>query len=210
MNVLARTTLAGALASMLAVPVAAQQLEEIVVTATRRAESLQDIPISVATITGEAILEGGFSDMEDLSAFVPNLYMRDGFTGQRIQIRGIGTSTGNEAFEQAVAQFHDGVYYARDNLGQNSFFDLERVEVVRGPQPTFAGQSATAGALNYISRRPGDTLRQHHGLVRQSEERVVLRQVDRNVNHPNSRVALVLLLPAQQSHGPCSRRGRCA
>jgi len=133
------------------------QLEEIVVTATRRTESLQDVPISVTAVTGQAILEGGYSDMEDLSVFVPNLYMRDGFTGQSIRIRGIGTSTANEAFEQAVAQFHDGVYYGRDNLGQNSFFDLERVEVVRGPQPTFAGQSATAGALNYISRRPGDS-----------------------------------------------------
>ena len=156
MNVMSKVTLAGAIGLVLTPTVFAQQLEEIVVTATRRVENLQDVPISVTAVTGEAILRGGFSDMEDLSIFVPNLYMRDQFTGQSIIIRGIGTSTGNEAFEQAVAQFHDGVYYARDNLGQNSFYDLERVEVVRGPQPTFAGQSATAGALNYISRRPGD------------------------------------------------------
>lgn len=157
MKTLRVTTLAGTIAAVLSTGAYAQQLEEIVVTATRREESLQDIPISVTAVTGEAILQGGFSDMEDLSTFIPNLYMRDGFTGQSIRIRGIGTSTGNEAFEQAVAQFHDGVYYARDNLSQNAFFDLERVEVVRGPQPTFAGQSATAGALNYISRRPGDS-----------------------------------------------------
>src|SRR5688572_8713359 len=131
-------------------------LEEIVVTAQRREQSLQDVPISVTAITGEAIEEGGFSDVEDLSIFVPNLFMRDAFTGQSLIVRGIGTSTGNEAFEQAVAAFSDGVYYGRDNLSQGAVFDLERVEVVRGPQPTFAGQSATAGAINVITRKPGD------------------------------------------------------
>jgi iron complex outermembrane receptor protein len=132
-------------------------LEEIVVTAQLREQSLQDVPISVTAITGEAIEEGGFSDVEDLSIFVPNLFMRDAFTGQSLIVRGIGTSTGNEAFEQAVAAFSDGVYYGRDNLSQGAVFDLERVEVVRGPQPTFAGQSATAGAINVITRKPGDT-----------------------------------------------------
>ena len=132
-------------------------LEEIVVTAQRREQSLQDVPISVTAITGEAIEEGGFSDVEDLSIFVPNLFMRDAFTGQSLIVRGIGTSTGNEAFEQAVAAFSDGVYYGRDNLSQGAVFDLERVEVVRGPQPTFAGQSATAGAINVITRKPGES-----------------------------------------------------
>ena len=132
-------------------------LEEILVTAQRREQSLQDVPISVTAITGEAIEEGGFSDVEDLSIFVPNLFMRDAFTGQSLIVRGIGTSTGNEAFEQAVAAFSDGVYYGRDNLSQGAVFDLERVEVVRGPQPTFAGQSATAGAINVITRKPGET-----------------------------------------------------
>ena len=133
-----------------------QGLEEILVTAQRREQSLQDVPISVTALTGEVIAEGGFSDVEDMSFFVPNLFMRDAFTGQAIIVRGIGTSTGNEAFEQAVAAFSDGVYYGRDNLSQGAVFDLERVEVVRGPQPTFAGQSATAGAINVITRRPGD------------------------------------------------------
>jgi outer membrane receptor protein involved in Fe transport len=132
-------------------------LEEILVTAQRREQSLQDVPISVTAITGEAIEEGGFSDVEDLSIFVPNLFMRDAFTGQSLIVRGIGTSTGNEAFEQAVAAFSDGVYYGRDNLSQGAVFDLERVEVVRGPQPTFAGQSATAGAINVITRKPGES-----------------------------------------------------
>jgi outer membrane receptor protein involved in Fe transport len=150
-------TVPGVFAALAASPASAQ-LEEIVVTAQRREQSLQDVPISVTAVTGDAIRRGGFSDMEDLSAFVPNLFMRDTFTGQVLAIRGIGTTAGNEAFESAVAIFHDDIYYGRDNLGQNSFFDLERVEVLRGPQPLFFGQSATAGAMNVTSRAPGDSL----------------------------------------------------
>jgi outer membrane receptor protein involved in Fe transport len=135
-----------------------QGLEEIVVTATRRAESLQDVPIAVTVVSGELIQEGGFADIEDLSAFLPNITIQDGFQGQTLLIRGIGTDTRNEAFEQAVAQFSDGVYYGRDNLVLGGLFDLERIEVVRGPQPVFAGQSATAGAINSHSRKPGDSL----------------------------------------------------
>lgn len=157
MKKLIQPLLAIGLAAVVAAPVAfAQQLEEIIVTATKRERNLQDVPISVTVVTGEAILQGGFSDIEDLSKFIPNLRIQDGFTGQAMTIRGVGSPSGNEAFEQAVAQFHDGVYYGRDTLNQNLFFDMERVEVVRGPQPTFAGQSATAGAINYISRKPGD------------------------------------------------------
>ena len=151
-----RTALVSAVC-LAAPPMAAfGQLEEILVTAQRRVESLQDVPISVTAVTGDDILRGGFSDVEDLSTFVPNLFMQDTFTGQVLAIRGIGTTAGNEAFESAVAIFHDDVYYGRDNLGQNATFDLERVEVLRGPQPIFFGQSATAGALNVTSRTPGD------------------------------------------------------
>ena len=132
-------------------------LEEIIVTAQKREQNLQDVPISILAIQGIEIEAGGFSDMEDMSIFTPNLFMSDSLTGQNLVMRGIGTTVANDAFEQAVAQFHDGVYYGRDNMGQNSFFDLDRVEVVRGPSPVFAGQSATAGALSYISRRPDQT-----------------------------------------------------
>lgn len=133
-------------------------LEEIVVTATRREENLQDVPIAVTVVTGEVIEEGGFADLEDLSSFLPNITINDGFQGQAITVRGVGTDPRNEAFEQAVAQFSDGVYYGRDNLVLGGLFDLERVEVVRGPQPVFAGQSATAGAISSYSRKPGSSL----------------------------------------------------
>ena len=155
MNKYFKTILSLALASAVAVPLNAQDLEEIIVTAQKREQNLQDVPISILAISGEDIQAGGFENMEDLATFVPNLFMSDDLTGQNLFMRGIGSTVANEAFEQAVAQFHDGVYYGRDNLSQNGFFDLERVEVLRGPQPVFAGQSATAGALAYHSRRPG-------------------------------------------------------
>lgn len=156
MKTVARLGAAGLICWIAVEPLLAQELEEIIVTATRREQSLQDIPISVTVATGEFIQQGGFADIEDLSEFLPNLTISDGFQGQTLLIRGIGTDTRNEAFEQAVAQFADGVYYGRDNLVLGGLFDLERVEVVRGPQPVFAGQSATAGAISSISRKPGD------------------------------------------------------
>jgi outer membrane receptor protein involved in Fe transport len=160
MRAFARSTFVSALWCVVAtpVPVFAQglALEEIIVTATRREESLQDVPISVTVMSGAFIQEGGFSDMEDMTAFLPNLTISDGFQGQSMSIRGVGTDTRNEAFEEAVAQFSDGVYYGRDSLVLGGLFDLERIEVVRGPQPVFAGQSATAGAINSVTRRPGD------------------------------------------------------
>ena len=153
MNKCCKTTLGLALAGVLTLPIVAQEaqeIEEIIVTAQKREQKLQDVPLSILAITGEDIQVGGYENMEDLATFVPNLFMSDALTGQNLFLRGIGSTVANEAFEQAVAQFHDGVYYGRDNLSQNGFFDLERVEVVRGPQPVFAGQSATAGALSYI------------------------------------------------------------
>ena len=158
------------LVSLVSFPINSQQLEEVLVTAQKREQDLQDVPISILAISGVDIEAGGFSDMEDMSVFVPSLFMSDSLTGQNLVIRGVGTTVANEAFEQAVAQFHDGVYYGRDNLGQNSFFDLERVEVVRGPSPVFAGQSATAGALSYISRRPGDSWEGRASLALGSDE----------------------------------------
>ena len=87
--------LAAAIAAVLlphAQAMAQTGLEEIVVTAQRREQSLQDVAVSVSAITGEAFQEAGFSNIEDMSSFVPNLFMSDGFTGQNIRIRGIGAS----------------------------------------------------------------------------------------------------------------------
>jgi iron complex outermembrane recepter protein len=133
----------------------AEGLQEIVVTAQKREENLQDVPISITALTGEAVQEHGFIDIQELGKFVPNFFTRNNLTGQQIIMRGVGTGVDNEGFEQAVAQFVDGVYYGRATLDQNEVFDVDRVEAVRGPQPIFAGQSATAGVISVINRLPG-------------------------------------------------------
>ncbi len=131
------------------------QLQEVIVTAQKREQNLQDLPVSIAAVSGDLIENEGFTDIQELAKFVPNVFMRNNLTGQQMLIRGIGTGVDNEGFEQAVSQFVDGVYIGRATLDQNEVFDVDHVEVVRGPQPTFAGQSSTGGAVSTINKRPG-------------------------------------------------------
>lgn len=133
----------------------AQVLEEIVVTAQKRVQSLQDVPISVTAISGAKIQRDGIQRLDDLSIYVPNLTVREGFAGETIAIRGFGSNQ-NPSFEQAVSTFIDGVYFGRGKQSLASFLDLERVEVLRGPQSTFFGNNAIAGALNLTTKKPGD------------------------------------------------------
>nr|WP_246448104.1 TonB-dependent receptor [Novosphingobium flavum] len=133
------------------------QLADIVVTATRRVERLQDVPVSVAAVGGDALQSSGSAKVQDLSSFVPSLRFAETATGQMVNIRGVGSGSGNAAFEQSVATFVDGIYYSRSVLTKSVFLDTDRVEVVRGPQPLFAGQNAIAGAINIINRKPGNT-----------------------------------------------------
>jgi outer membrane receptor protein involved in Fe transport len=144
---------------LLSIPAFADEstLAEIVVTAQKREQNLQDVPISVTVLSGVALQDYVVVSNVDLSLHVPNIFFKDNLTGQMLTIRGIGSGVDNAGFEQAVAQFVDGVYYGRATLDQNQVFDVDRVEVVRGPQPIFAGQSATAGAISTYDRKPGDT-----------------------------------------------------
>ena len=156
---------ASVLASLALSPAAFAQapLEEIIVTATKREESLQEIPISIVAQTGEQLNELNLVNPVDMSTFVPNLTMQDTVIGIATVMRGVGTTGGNPAFEPSVASFIDGAYLGRDRTTTTAFLDLDRIEIVRGPQPLFAGQNAVAGALNLVSRRPGDSL---NGYVR--------------------------------------------
>ena len=141
--------------ALVAVPVAAAELEEVLVTAQIRAESLQDVPISVIAVAGDRVQDMGIGRLEDLSTYVPNMTIREGFAGEILSIRGFGSNQ-NPSFEQAVSTFIDGVYFGRAKQSLASLLDLERVEVLRGPQSTFFGNSAIAGALNLTTVRPGN------------------------------------------------------
>lgn len=137
----------------------AQQLmlEEIVVTAQKREQSIQDVPISVSAVSGDKIDDAGIGNLADLSAYVPNLNISDGGETTNIFMRGLGSGV-NFGFEQSVGMYIDGVYYGRDRQYRSPFLDLERVEVLRGPQGTLFGKNTIAGAINITTAKPTQEL----------------------------------------------------
>ncbi len=130
-----------------------EQLEEIIVTATKRAERLQDIPISMTTISGNKIQSAGIERIEDLSVYVPNFTLAETGISTNIYIRGIGSGI-NQGFEQSVGMYVDGIYFGRAQLTRAPFLDLERVEVLRGPQSIVLGKNSVAGAINVTTAKP--------------------------------------------------------
>lgn len=142
----------------------AQQLEEVMVTATKRVQSTQDIPMSVEAVSGEMLANQGITNMEDLATIIPSFMVGNGASGNTISMRGQGTGA-NRAFEQSVAMFTDGVYMPRSRQYTIPFVDAERIEVLRGPQAVMFGLNATAGSISVISAKtmPGDEL---HGSIK--------------------------------------------
>ena len=135
--------------------ISAQSLEEIVVTAQKRAESLSEVPISISAVTGETLDNRSIDSLATLSQSMPNVNIFEGAIDSTIQVRGVTTGN-NKGFEQSVAMYFDGVPYGRAQLVRTPLVDLERVEVLRGPQPTIFGKNAIAGAISVISAKPTD------------------------------------------------------
>lgn len=132
-------------------------IEEITVTATKREENLQEVPIAVSAFTGENLQRRGIKDLEDLQQVAPSLtvYSSNSETnGGTIRIRGMGTTGNNPGLEAAVGTFIDGVYRSRSGLAFGELLDLERAEVLRGPQGTLFGKNTSAGAVHIITARP--------------------------------------------------------
>ncbi len=139
------------------VPARAQDaagLEEIVVTAQKRSESLQDVPIAVTAFTGRALEELGIVDAIGVSAQTPSMAFSAAGGEAQIYLRGVGTNIFGIGTDSSVAINMDGIYLGRPNMGLTQFLDVERVEVLRGPQGTLYGRNATAGTLNVFSRQP--------------------------------------------------------
>ena len=136
-------------------------LPEIVVTAQKREESLRDVPLSVEAVSGEKLKDAGIVRLEDLKAYVPNLQMSETGIANNIYIRGIGSGL-NQGFEQSVSTYMDGIYRGRGHQSRMPFLDLERVEVLRGPQPILFGKNAVAGAVNLVGAKP---TRSFEGMV---------------------------------------------
>jgi iron complex outermembrane recepter protein len=132
---------------------AAAQLEEVIVTAQKRAESLQDVSVSVSVISGEKLANVAITRIEDMSAYIPNLTLSETAIGTQLFVRGIGSGI-NQGFEQSVGTYVDGVYYGRAQLTRSPFFDMERIEVLRGPQVTLFGNNSIGGALSLNTSKP--------------------------------------------------------
>ena len=145
-----------ALAQEAAEPEAQGGLDEIVVTAQRRAENLQQVPIAVSAITASALENTGIDATRDLPQVIPSVqFTRSGPSGLFF-VRGVGTTNAAAGEEGANAVYVDGVYMA--DLGQtiNYFNNIERIEVLKGPQGTLFGRNATGGLIHVITREPGD------------------------------------------------------
>lgn len=136
-------------------PAHSAELEEIIVTAQKREQSLQDVPISVVAVSGDEISAKGYGELNDITTALPNVTVNESALGDVLFIRGIGSGA-NIGFEQSVATFIDGVYFGRGLQSRNAFLDIERVEVLRGPQVAFFGNSAIGGALNIATRNPNE------------------------------------------------------
>jgi iron complex outermembrane recepter protein len=133
-------------------------LSDIIVTAERRSTNIQKTPLSISAVSGEDLRSHQITNIESLSQNLPNVSFGKLAADARVYIRGVGYDSVSTGGETRVALYNDGVYQSRSQAAFAGFFDVDRVEVLRGPQGTLYGRNATAGAINIISRDPGNTL----------------------------------------------------
>jgi iron complex outermembrane receptor protein len=133
----------------------ADPLEEVVITGQRRSENLQSVPVAVSALGSEQLQNAGVQTFTDLQALTPSLAISDGPGGRYLNIRGVGIGVGTP-FQSAGVPLHlDGMYVTRSEFFiREAYFDLERAEVYRGPQGTFAGQNSTGGAIFLTANQP--------------------------------------------------------
>jgi iron complex outermembrane receptor protein len=128
-------------------------LEEITVTAQKRAQNLQDVPISMTALDGERMNEAGITSFSDLSTVVPNFEIAENAVNTIITMRGISVGS-NQSFEQSVGVYTDGVHYGKSRQIRSGLFDVGQVEVLRGPQGILFGKNTLAGAVNVTTAEP--------------------------------------------------------
>ena len=151
-----RTKLAAVLYStaVLSTPTIGAELEEIVVTAQKRAQSLQDIGLSISAFSGDRLEEAGVSDVVDVAGLASNVQVNYGLGNNFFNIRGLGLNEFVANLDAPVAVHVDEVYQSKGFLTGLTLFDIERVEVLKGPQGDLFGRNTTGGAVNFITARP--------------------------------------------------------
>lgn len=158
-----RSAVPGLILSLIAANAAQAQIETVVVTAEKRAENVQDVPIAITAFTGENLQDKNITDLHQLSNLTPNVNLDSGspFSGDTsvlsASIRGIGQDDFAFNLDPGVGIYVDGVYLAR-TIGANvNLLDVDRIEVLKGPQGTLFGRNTIGGAINIVTRDPGDT-----------------------------------------------------
>ena len=133
---------------------------DIIVTAQKRSERLQDVPVAVTVVSGDALATQGKTSLEGAQYLVPSLnFLKSGTTlNQSLFLRGVGTSTFSIAGEPSISTVVDGVVFARAGEAFGDLVDIDQLEVLRGPQGTLFGKNASAGVINIISKKPTSTL----------------------------------------------------
>ena len=169
-------------------------------TARKRNEQAQDVPIAMDVIGGQDLRDAGITRVKDLQSAVPGLVIESRESSGKIAIRGVGTGDVGLGTDQSVAVHVDGVYQAHGALGLTRMFDVERVEVLRGPQGTLYGRNATAGVVNLVSRAP--RLNRFGGEADLTIGNFGLRQVQGVLNLPlGEQTAVRLAMIASDSSG---------
>ena len=135
----------------------ATELQEITVTARKREESLLNVPVSIAVVTGEALRDSAVERLEALAPTIPNFHFAEAVSGNdQMFMRGVGSGV-NSGFENSVGQVIDGLFIGRSRFGRALFMDVAQVEILKGPQGALIGKNTTAGAVNIRTARPTST-----------------------------------------------------
>ncbi|WP_439532819.1 TonB-dependent receptor, partial [Polymorphobacter sp.] len=136
-------------------------LDTIVVTAQRRSESVQNVPIAISAFSAETLSDRGIATPLQMVNYVPNLFGANNTglgSANAYYIRGLGNTESIASFDPPVGTYVDDIYMSRQNGNNFAFFDIDRIEVLRGPQGTLFGRNTTGGAVNVILKRPGDVI----------------------------------------------------
>jgi iron complex outermembrane receptor protein len=134
----------------------AEELEEITVTAQKREQSSQDVPLTISSLSGAEMSKANIRDLFQIADHVPGMvFSRAPDDGMALTFRGLGTPARSQAFEESIGVFLDGVFLAKARLYSSAFFDLDRAELVKGTDSTLLGKNTSLGAISLITRQPG-------------------------------------------------------
>jgi len=176
------------------------KIEVIMVTAQKRIQRIIDVPTSIAAVTADVITKSGSQQIADVQDLVPNLTIQDtnSFNNQ-VSIRGVGSSSRNISFDTRVGVYLDGVYLGQSPGLNQDLMDVERIEVLRGPQGSLFGKNTVAGAINIITKKPSDEL---EGKVKARVGNYNSQQYSGYINVPlNDDIALKVSASSMQRDG---------